>query len=123
MMNEHLKKIDEKEINKISSFAHQIKAIKELKHIYDETENNDRAVASTMMSNENTTVDMDQTKLEFIKRIPKIQIEQLGFGNLNEVLSQDDDFLSQSSVSQKDFEILLNDNFFDHVSKLQLNLN
>lgn len=42
-----------------------------------------------------------------------MEIEQLGLGELNEVISKDDDFLSESSVSYKDFELLHNDNFFD----------
>lgn len=52
-MNEHLKKIDEKEINKISNFAHQIKAIKELKQIYDDKEA--EKAASAMLSNNDCT--------------------------------------------------------------------
>lgn len=50
-----------------------------------------------MLSNNDctaTNVTNDKQQLEFIKRIPKIQIEQLGFGDLNEVLSKNDDYLS-----------------------------
>jgi hypothetical protein len=49
-----------------------------------------------------------------LKNIPKLQLEKLGFGDLD-FENDDDSFLSESSISEGDFELLRNDNFFEMV--------
>lgn len=39
----------------------------------------------------------------------------MGYGDLNEVLDKEESFLSNSSIDQQDFDLLLNDNFFDQM--------
>jgi hypothetical protein len=42
----------------------------------------------------------------------------MGFGDLNEVLDKDDEFLSKSSLTQDDFGLLENDKFFEEMQKI-----
>ena len=43
----------------------------------------------------------------------------MGFGNLEVNNQPDEDFLSKSSVSETDFELLMKDNFFEIVKDIQ----
>ena len=55
---------------------------------------------------------LPEDKLAFIRKIPKPHLEKLGFGDLD--FDYDgDDFLSESSISEGDFEILMHENFFE----------
>jgi hypothetical protein len=63
----------------------------------------------------------DERKLAIIKKIPKIQLNQMGYGDL-ECLDKDEDFLSKSSLSDQDFELLMKDDFFDEVKRVQSDL-
>ena len=51
-----------------------------------------------------------------------MQLEQMGYGHLHDVINTDEDFLSKSSVSDHDFELLMKDNFFDIVKEIQEDL-
>ena len=70
------------------------------------------------MSQSKNIGDQIDKKLSTIKTIPKLQLESMGFGNL-EVNQQDEDFLSKSSVSETDFQLLMKDNFFEIVKDIQ----
>ena len=75
--------------------------------------------ACTNASNQNNGLgELSEDKLALIKKIPKIQLEQMGYGHLHEVINQDEDFLSQSSVFDDDFELLMKDDFFDIVKDI-----
>ena len=50
--------------------------------------------------------------MAFIRKIPKIHLEKLGFGDLDFDYDEDN-FLSESSITESDFEILMHENFFD----------
>jgi len=56
-------------------------------------------------------------KLAFLKKIPKLHLEQMGFGDLD--FEQDEDFLSESSIAEEDFQLLTQDNFFDLMKEVQ----
>lgn len=45
----------------------------------------------------------------------------MGFGDL-QVDEKDEDFLSQSSFSESDFQLLKKDNFFDLIKEIQQDL-
>jgi len=55
--------------------------------------------------------------MAFIRGIPKLQLEQMGFGELD--VGQEQDFLSESSLSDQDFGVLMKENFFEIASELQ----
>lgn len=65
---------------------------------------------------------LSEDKINFLKKIPKIQLEQMGHGNLIEMLDHDEDFLSKSSISDSDFQLLMKDNFFELVKDIQTDL-
>lgn len=46
----------------------------------------------------------------------------MGHGNLIEMLDHDEDFLSKSSISDSDFQLLMKDNFFELVKDIQTDL-
>ena len=56
-------------------------------------------------------------KLAFLKKIPKLHLEQMGFGDLD--FEQAEDFLSESSISEGDFQLLMQDDFFDLVKEIE----
>ena len=79
------------------------------------TENYDRSSAQV---GKNTNVaQLPPEKLAFLKKIPKLHLEQMGFGDLD--FDQHEDFLSESSISDSDFELLMHDNFFDLMREIQ----
>ena len=47
-----------------------------------------------------------------------MKLEQLGCGDLE--LEKEEDFLSESSLAESDFELLNNDNFFDIVKDVEM---
>ena len=57
-------------------------------------------------------------KKAFLKNIPKLQLEKMGFGDLD-FDNDEDNFLSESSISEGDFELLRSDNFYDMVKQIQ----
>ena len=56
-------------------------------------------------------------KLAYLKSIPKIKLEQMGFGDLD--YEKEEDFLSESSFAESDFDLLMQDDFFDIMKEIQ----
>lgn len=77
-------------MSKISGFAQQVKAFKHIKQMREET-------PATCTNSKQTRQQDHDEKLAFLKSIPKVQLEQLGFGDLD-IEEKEDDFLSESSV-------------------------
>ena len=46
----------------------------------------------------------------------------MGFGDIVEEIEKEDDFLSSSSFTQDDFDLLHNENFFEEIQKIQPHL-
>jgi hypothetical protein len=59
---------------------------------------------------------LPQEKLAFIKTLPKIKLEQLGLGDIE--LEKSEDYLSESSFAESDFELLVSDDFYEVVKDL-----
>ena len=57
----------------------------------------------------------DQVK--YLKSIPKQELQRMGFGDLDFEASED--FLSESSFSEGDFQLLMKDNFFEIMQDIQ----
>ena len=55
-------------------------------------------------------------KLAYLKSIPKIKLEQMGFGDLD--YEKEEDFLSESSFAESDFDLLMQDDFFDIMKEI-----
>jgi hypothetical protein len=55
--------------------------------------------------------------LAYIRQFPKIKLEQLGLGDID--VEKSEDFLSESSFAESDFELLMSDNFFDIMKDIQ----
>ena len=92
-MANNLKNLDPAQIEKITGFAQQVKAIRHIKQIYNENENKEPAL---QLDGEATP---DQVK--YLKSIPKQELQRMGFGDLDFEASED--FLSESSFSEGDF--------------------
>ena len=64
------------------------------------------------------SVAFSQTKIDFLKQIPRDVLIQAGFGDLNlENESDDDEFLSETSVNESDYQVLIQDDFVDVMNK------
>lgn len=51
---------------------------------------------------------LSPSKLEFLRQIPRDKMIQAGFGDLNlDSLSDQEDFLSQTSVNDSDYQVLI----------------
>ena len=55
--------------------------------------------------------------MAYIKSFPKIKLEQLGLGDIE--LEKCEDFLSESSFAESDFDLLMSDNFFDVMKDIE----
>lgn len=108
-MANNLKNLDPAQIEKITGFAQQVKAIRHIKQIYNENENKEPAL---QLDGEATP---DQVK--YLKSIPKQELQRMGFGDLDFEASED--FLSESSFSEGDFQLLMKDNFFEIMQDIQ----
>ena len=56
-------------------------------------------------------------KLAYIKSFPKMKLEQLGLGDIE--LEKSEDFLSESSFAESDFDLLMSENFFEVMKDIQ----
>ena len=56
-------------------------------------------------------------KLAYLKSFPKIKLEQMGFGDLD--YEKEEDFLSESSFAESDFNLLMQDDFFEIMKDIQ----
>lgn len=67
---------------------------------------------------ESQSIALSQTKLDFLKQIPRDELVQAGFGDLNLGSDTDEDeFLSQTSVNDSDYQVLVQDDFVDVMNK------
>ena len=70
-----------------------------------------------LTKNDVNVAQLPPEKLAFLKKIPKLALEQMGFGDLD--FEQDEDFLSESSISESDYQLLQQDDFFDLIKEIQ----
>ena len=95
-MNSNLKKLDQHQLNQISSFTQQMKVIKHFKQIYNESETSQSGADRSKDQSSAQQIKVAQLppeKKAFLKSIPNLHIEQMGFGDL-QVDDKDEDFLS-----------------------------
>lgn len=106
-MNNNLLNLDADQIEKITGFAQQVKAVKHIKQIYN---------GQKSCSGDTPT----QEQIKYLKTIPKEELQKLGFGDLD--FESAEDFLSESSISESDFQLLRKDNFFELIQEIQNDL-
>ena len=107
--------LDEEKVKQISSFAQQMRTVDEIRQMFDDSvvpnqtvcESNKKCVSDEESVRKGLETDMvaDQEKLDILKKIPKAQLEMMGFGDIKEVLPEEE-FLDRSEISDNDFEVL-----------------
>ena len=74
--------------------------------------------ATTTKDNDSSVFTLSQSKIDFLKQIPRSVLTQAGFGDLNlENDSDDGEFLSQTSVNDSDYQVLIQDDFVDVMNR------
>ena len=75
---------------------------------YKNAEDSFKMGRDTPKDDETCSIALSPTKIEFLKQIPRDNLVQAGFGDLNlENESDEEEFLSQTSVNDSDYQVLL----------------
>lgn len=115
-MNNGLLNLDQDQIEKITGFAQQVKAVKHIKQIKGPAEKEPEQIKKSASTDTTPT----QEQFKYLKSIPKDELQKLGFGDLD--FESSEDFLSESSFSESDFQLLRKDNFFELIQDIQNDL-
>ena len=55
-----------------------------------------------------------------MKGLPRSQLIKMGFGDLNTCAEEESDFLSESSISESDFQVILKDDFMNLIQDINI---
>lgn len=58
--------------------------------------------------------------MKCIKALPRSKLIKMGFGDLNTSVEEESDFLSQSSISESDFQVFLKDDFMNLMQDINI---